>query len=137
VSTKAARRRAFAPVRAFLVDDSELILRLVPLCLALDRVRIVGMARSAEEAFPEIAAVRPDLIIADVRLPGLDGVAMAMDIREEDPEIKIILISIDKLGQPLPPQQHCADAFIAKSNLVDELAPTIRLLFPRAFGARV
>ena len=70
--SKAPRVRLAAPIRAFLVDDSELVLKLVPLCLALDGVRIVGMARSAEEAFSEIAAVRPDLIIADVRLPGMD-----------------------------------------------------------------
>ena len=131
MTTKAVRQPA--PVRAFLIDDSELVLKLIPLCLALERVRIVGMARSAEEALPEIAAVRPDLIIADVRLPGMDGITMAMAIREEDPEPRIILISVDKLGTPLPPRRQCADAFVAKGNLADELASTIRLLFPKVF----
>ena len=60
---------------------------------------------------------------------------MAMEIREEEPGIKIILISIDKLESPLPPQKYCADAFIAKTNLVEDLAPTIRMLFPKALAA--
>jgi CheY-like chemotaxis protein len=135
VSRRVFRRFAAPTVRAFLVDDSELVLKLVPLCLELDGVRIVGMTRSAEDAFSEIAAVRPDLIIADVCLPGMDGVEMAMEIRAENPDIKIILISIDKLKTKLPPQKQCADAFIAKANLVAELGPMIRLLFPKAFAA--
>ena len=136
MTTKAVRKLAPAAVRAFVVDDSELVLKLIPLCLALDRVRIVGMARSAEEAFDEIAAVRPDLIIADVRLPGMDGVAMATEIRHENPDIRIILISIEKLTTQLPPQARCADAFVSKKDLVNELVPTIRMLFPKVFPLR-
>ena len=139
MTTKAVRE-ALAPaaVRAFLVDDSELVLKLIPLCLALDD-RTGSSAvrrRRAEEAFDEIAAVRPDLIIADVRLPGMDGVAMATEIRHENPDIRIILISIERLTMQLPPQARCADAFVSKKDLVNELVPTIRMLFPKVFPQR-
>jgi len=132
VTTKAVRQPA--PIRAFLVDDSELVLKLVPLCLALERVKIVGTAKSAEEAFPEIAVLRPDLIIADIRLPGIDGISLAMEVRGEDPDTRIILISVDKVRESLPPRRQCADAFVAKADLADELASTIRLLFPKVFS---
>jgi len=132
VTTKAVRQPA--PIRAFLVDDSELVLKLVPLCLALERVKIVGTAKSAEEAFPEIAVLRPDLIIADIRLPGIDGISLAMEVRGEDPDTRIILISVDKVRESLPPRRKCADAFVAKADLADELASTIRLLFPKVFS---
>lgn len=132
MTTKAVRQPA--PIRAFLVDDSELVLKLVPLCLALERVKIVGTAKSAEEAFPEIAVLRPDLIIADIRLPGIDGISLAMEVRGEDPDTRIILISVDKVRESLPPRRQCADAFVAKADLADELASTIRLLFPKVFS---
>jgi DNA-binding NarL/FixJ family response regulator len=134
VTTKAARQ--LAPVRIFLVDDSELILRLVPLCLSMERVKIIGMARSAEEALPEIEAMRPDLVIADVCLPEMDGVTMATELRRVNPQARIILISVDKLRTPLPPRHQCADAFVAKLDLADELAPTVRLLFPKVLARR-
>jgi two-component system response regulator DesR len=134
VTTKAARQ--FAPLRIFLVDDSELILRLVPLCLGMERVKIIGVARSAEEALPEIEAMRPDLVIADVCLPGVDGVTMATELRAANPEQRIILISVDKLRTPLPPRRQCADAFVAKLDLASQLAPTVRLLFPKIFARK-
>jgi len=132
VTTKAVRKPA--PIRIFLVDDSELILRLVPLCLSMERVKIIGMAKNAEDALEEIEATRPDLVIADVCLPGMDGVTMATELRRVDPQARIILISVDKLRSPLPPRQQCADAFVAKLDLAEDLAPTIRLLFPKIFS---
>jgi DNA-binding NarL/FixJ family response regulator len=102
----------------------------------MERVKIIGMARSAEEALPEIEAMRPDLVIADVCLPGADGVTMATELRAANPEQRIILISVDKLRTPLPPRRQCADAFVAKLDLASQLAPTVRLLFPKIFAPK-
>jgi DNA-binding NarL/FixJ family response regulator len=65
---------------------------------------------------PEIEAMRPDLVIADVCLPEMDGVTMATELRRVNPHARIILISVDKLRTPLPPRHQCADAFVAKAG---------------------
>lgn len=53
----------------------------------------VGEASDGEVALPLIAKTRPDVLITDIRMPFMDGLALSAMVRDEFPEIKIVIIS--------------------------------------------
>lgn len=62
------------PIRVLIVDDSALMRRALATLLASDpEIEIVGMARDGQAAIEQVAALRPDVITMDVRMPVLDG----------------------------------------------------------------
>jgi DNA-binding NarL/FixJ family response regulator len=63
-------------MRVLLVDDETLALdRLRVLCSNLDDVEVVGQAQDGDSALQQIEALRPDLVILDVQMPGRNGCA--------------------------------------------------------------
>ncbi|WP_419728980.1 LytR/AlgR family response regulator transcription factor [Lichenicola sp.] len=66
------------PLRTLVVDDEPLAVeRLQVLCARLDAVELVGAASDGEAALRLIEALSPDLILLDISMPGLDGLAVA------------------------------------------------------------
>jgi DNA-binding NarL/FixJ family response regulator len=67
------------PVRVVLVDDHEMILAGLQAMLSgfAGRVRVVGQAGTSDEAARLVTTLRPDVVLLDVRMPLLDGVAAA------------------------------------------------------------
>ena len=57
----------------------------------------VGEATSGEEALAEVERLHPELVLLDVRMPGIDGVEVARPLRETHPEMLLVLISADDL----------------------------------------
>jgi DNA-binding NarL/FixJ family response regulator len=84
------------PVRVVLVDDHELVLEGLKAMLArfAGRVRVVGQASSAEEAFPVVAALAPDVVLCDVRLRGSSGLDLCRQLLERNPGTRVVLLSV-------------------------------------------
>lgn len=71
------------------------------------------------------AAMRPDVVLADVMMPGLDGLATLAQIRDRHPSLAVILVT----GQQLDPAQKAeADAVFAKPIEFDLLLEEIERL---------
>jgi DNA-binding LytR/AlgR family response regulator len=79
-------------MRVLLVDDEPLALdRLAALFADIDGAELVGTARNSKEASERIAALRPDLVMLDIQMPGRSGLALAADLPEEArPEIVFV-----------------------------------------------
>lgn len=122
------------PLTAVIVDD-ELDFRLIVRALLrglAETVIIVGEAENGEEALQLIRRTRPDLVIADVVMPGLSGVDLARRIREELPQTKIILMSSHvEDAYRLMASDSGADVFINKHVITSSLVPAVRDLFSR------
>ncbi len=70
-------------LRALIVDDEPLARsRLARLLEALDGVRVVGEAADGDEALVRIREDQPDLVFLDIRMPGIDGIAVARATQE-------------------------------------------------------
>ena len=54
---------------------------------------IIGLAANGEEALNMLSWQRCELILTDIRMPGIDGLALIRRIQEKDPGIKIIIVS--------------------------------------------
>ena len=55
----------------------------------------VGEAASGEEALAAVARLAPELVLLDVRMPGLDGIEVARRLRETHPDTLLVLISME------------------------------------------
>ena len=80
--------------RLIIVDDHELAR--AGLKYMLDRqpdLEVVGEAASAEEAL-SMAALRPDLVLMDVRMPGVDGLEATRLVRERCPQTSVIILTM-------------------------------------------
>ncbi|MBV9545415.1 MAG: response regulator transcription factor [Chloroflexi bacterium] len=83
-------------------------------------VELVGEAADGEEAVSAVERLRPDIVIIDVRMPRLDGIAATAQIKARWPEIRIIAHS---LAEELSDHALAAgaDAFVPKGAPPDVL----------------
>jgi len=87
-------------VTVLTVDDQRIFLRTArSLIEATPGFEQVGEAASGEEALELAAHLRPDLVLVDVRMPGMDGVETARRLSEADPATTVVLISLDEVPQ--------------------------------------
>lgn len=81
--------------KVLLVDDERIILdgisRMVDWTV-LDTT-LIGTVRNGVEAFEFIRETRPDIVISDIRMPGMDGLALVEAVHEVDPRIRFVLLS--------------------------------------------
>ena len=81
-------------IGVFLVDDHEVVRRGVADILSTDPlITIVGEAKNAAEAMARVPALRPDVVVLDVRLPDGDGVTVCRDLRARMPELGVVMLT--------------------------------------------
>lgn len=88
------------PVTVLTVDDQAVFLRAAAkLIAACPGFELIGEATSGPEALELAAALRPDLVLLDVRMPGMDGVETAVRLTASDPQVAIVLISLEEIPE--------------------------------------
>jgi len=82
------------PIRILLVDDQALFRESLALLLnAQPDLHVVGEAPNGEAALAQVAAVRPQVVLMDLRMPILDGVAATRRLRAEHPGVQVIALT--------------------------------------------
>jgi DNA-binding NarL/FixJ family response regulator len=83
-------------VAVLTVDDQPLFRRAaIAVVDATPGFEAIGEAASGEEALALASTLRPDLILLDVRMPGMDGIETARRLTAAHPDIVVVLISLD------------------------------------------
>lgn len=78
-------------MRLFIVDDSSTARRMLRRVLGdVPRLVLVGEAASGEEALARIARVRPDVVLMDWRMPGINGVKATTRLLAEHPHVRVV-----------------------------------------------
>ncbi|WP_081838812.1 response regulator [Thermogemmatispora carboxidivorans] len=81
-------------IRLLIVDDHEMVREgLKAMLVSEPDFEIVGEAANAEQALGLVERLRPDIILLDVRLPGVSGVALCRQVCEHYPEIGVIIVT--------------------------------------------
>jgi two-component system chemotaxis response regulator CheY len=81
-------------LNVLLVDDSRTVLRELEGILAeVDDLAVVGMANNGAAAIRMTGETRPDLVLLDIVMPGLDGLSALRTIRSLHPDIDVVMIS--------------------------------------------
>ena len=82
------------PIRVLVADDQRVVRDgLVLLLGLLPQVEVVGTAANGEEAVDQATAQQPDVVLMDLRMPRCDGVEATRRLREQAPEIKVIVLT--------------------------------------------
>ncbi|HEY1515057.1 MAG TPA: response regulator transcription factor [Solirubrobacteraceae bacterium] len=83
-------------VRILAVDDHPAVREaLRDLIASVPDFVLVGLAASGEEALRDVARLSPQLVVMDVIMPGIGGIEAARTMVEQDPEVAILLISVE------------------------------------------
>ncbi len=105
-------------VRVLVVDDHPEVRALIRRVLEADGLRVVGEAGDGPAALAAVAALRPDLVLMDVLLPGPDGIAVASELARLGDAPPVILTS-SRDAADLGPRLTRAEAvgFVPKRDL--------------------
>ena len=82
------------PVRVLLVDDQALFREALSTLLEVrPEIEVVGEAGDGAEALRQAASTRPDVVLMDLRMPVLDGIAATRRLRTEQPDVKVLALT--------------------------------------------
>ncbi len=82
-------------INVMLVDDHEVVLEgLIRILEKQGGIKIVSVARSAEEALEKIGRFPPDVIIVDIQLPGMNGIELIRRVKSEFPQIEAVTLTV-------------------------------------------
>lgn len=114
-------------IKVLLVDDHELIRMGMRKIIENETdVVIAGEARSGEEALELVRSERPDIVLLDINMPGMNGVEATRRMARLEPQPKIIIVSVHA-KDPVPSRLLEAGAmgYLTKEAAADELVDAL------------
>lgn len=117
-------------IRLLLVDDQQIIREgLSNLLSARPDLEVVGEAENGRIAVDRAMELQPDVVLMDVRMPVMDGVAATRTLHQQAPEIKVlVLTTFDDDEYVTQAIRHGAKGYLLKDTPSEELAQAIRLI---------
>jgi len=116
-------------VRVLVVDDQQLIREGIASLLSIRAgITVVGTAVNGREALAKAVALRPGVVLMDVRMPELDGVEAVAVLRGRMPECRVVMLTtFDDEEYVVQALRAGASGYLLKDLPADELAQAIRL----------
>jgi len=121
-------------MKTLILDDAALICNhLVDVLTGIAGMEIIGLESEAHEAVLVIRLEKPNLVILDFRLVGGSGIDVLREIKQDDPDLKVIIFS----GYPHTQYQRRyleggADVFLNESHGFEHIKPIIQRLSKEA-----
>jgi len=113
-----------------LVDDHHVARKGVRALLNANALSICGEAENGDQAIDRVKALKPELVLLDLYMPGMNGVEAAFEIRQIAPATKIIFLTV----QDCTPEAEAAvrllgaHGFVCKSSAATDLIPALKRL---------
>jgi NarL family two-component system response regulator LiaR len=116
------------PIRVMIVDDYDMVRKGLAVFLeAFDDLKLVGEAANGKEAVRLCAEVQPHVVLMDLVMPEMDGIAATRAICQACPDVKVIMLTSfgdqDLMQRAL---QAGAIGYLLKNASIDEIAFAIR-----------
>lgn len=117
-------------IRVMLVDDQKLIRQGIRMLLSTETdIEVAGEAGDGHEALALIEKTHPQVILMDVRMPGMDGVAATREISARHPEIGIIILTtFDDEAYIFEGLRAGARGYLLKDISSEEMAAAVRVV---------
>ena len=82
-------------IKVLVADDHPVVRRGLQICLAKQaKMRIVGEAADGDEALRKARELSPDVVLMDISMPGMNGLAVTEVLRKEAPDMKVLILSV-------------------------------------------
>ena len=122
------------PIRLLIVDDHPIVRRGMRMCLSQQtRIQIIGEAGDGREALSQARELKPDVILMDIDMPQMNGLAVTDLLRREMPEIKVLILSMYSNTDNVMRIIQCgARGFVLKEAPPEEVVHAIETVFSGA-----
>jgi two-component system invasion response regulator UvrY len=118
-------------IRVLVVDDHDLVRTGITRMLSdIDGFKVVGQAESGEEALKAARDLRPDVVLMDVKMPGIGGLEATRKMLRSHPDVKVVVVTVCE-EDPFPTRllQAGAAGYLTKGAALAEMVQAIRLVF--------
>jgi two-component system nitrate/nitrite response regulator NarL len=115
-------------IKILIADDHEVVRDgLKNILLSLGNVTISGEVANGEDAVNSYTLTKPDLVIMDISMPGMNGIDATRIIKENDPEAKILILTMHDNQEYLNQIIRCgAKGFVLKNTDKEELLQAVK-----------
>lgn len=118
-------------IRVLIVDDQPLIRQALNLLLANeDALQVVGEASEGEAAIRQVEGLHPDVVLMDIQMPVMDGVAATREICQRFEQTKVLVLSVDDDDEYVAlALRYGAAGYLLKNTPPEELALAIKAVY--------
>lgn len=118
-------------IKVLIADDQELIRQSLEIVLSgKTDISIVATAASGEEVLESLKTNIPDVILMDIRMPGMDGITCTKSIKQTNPEVKIILLTtFDDDEYVFSALKYGASGYLLKGVSVGSLYDAVKTVY--------
>jgi DNA-binding NarL/FixJ family response regulator len=123
-------------IRVLLVDDHEMVRRGLAAMLATSqRIEVVGEAGDCASGVEAAVALRPDIVLLDIRMPGTDGLACLRELKRIDQPLAVVIVTLyDEHRYVLEAVRGGAAGYLLKDASTDQVIDTIEAVFDGALA---
>ena len=106
------------PIRLLIADDDEQTTLVLRDSLPAFGFEVVGNARNGAEAGDKVAALHPEVVLMDLRMPGVDGIEATVQIKAREPKTQVVILTAH-------PGERARDlaVFMGADDLIEKNAP--------------
>ena len=117
-------------IKVLVVDDHDLVRTGISRMLAdIDGLQVIGQASSGEEALKKVRELKPDVVLMDVKMPGIGGLEATRKLMRSHPDLKVVAVTVCE-EDPFPTRllQAGAAGYLTKGAGLEEMVQAIRMV---------
>ena len=114
-------------VRVLIADDHRLFAEALRAILSADdRIEVVGLAISGEDAVSQAGDLAPDVVLMDISMPGVDGLEATRQILDVRPEARVLMVTGSDAPEDVDAARGAgASGYVTKDRIAAELVVAI------------
>ncbi|KRM61938.1 chemotaxis protein CheY [Paucilactobacillus vaccinostercus DSM 20634] len=118
-------------IKILIVDDHQILRNGLSLIMQTTQdMEVVGTAADGQEGLDQVKALNPDVVLTDIRMPGMDGITMLKEIRKRNPNLPVVVLTTFDDQKPIQEaMQMGAKGFLLKDAEKETIVKTIRTAF--------
>lgn len=115
------------PIRVLIVDDHPMVAEGIEAILeTYDDIHVVGLLSNGQEVIDQVAALAPDVVLLDLNMPKVNGLAAAEIVLERRPETRILVLSMHDSAEYISTAlSHGARGYVLKDVPTEEIKTAI------------
>lgn len=117
-------------IKVLLVDDHQVVREGLRRIVQLDEgIEVIGEAKSGEEAITKAVSLIPDVIVMDLKMPGMDGITATREIKQRMPDVNILVLTLyaeDFIKQAI---EAGASGYLLKDSDTEQITSAIHQVY--------